>query len=163
MERLDKGLLDFGVLIEPSDIKKLDCLPIPYIDNMGLLMRKDAPLARQDFISPKDLIGIPIIAPASIVNYNSFLKWIGSDFEKLNIVATCNLIYNPSLLIEEGNNYAITLDHLINTSGDSKLCFRPFSPSVNLSSVIVWKKYQVFSKASKKFLDELKNEINKKN
>ena len=73
----------------------------------------------------------------------------------MNIVATYNLIYNAALMVDEGFGYALTLDKLINTSGESNLCFRPFSPRLEAHLVLVWKKYQPFSKASQKFLDQL--------
>jgi len=44
-ERLDKGLLDFGILIDPADMKKYDHLKLPATDIWGLLMPKDSPLA----------------------------------------------------------------------------------------------------------------------
>lgn len=122
-------------------------------------MRKDSPLAEKESINAKDLLGIPIIAPYSIMNYNNFLKWMGNDFEKLNIVAFFNLIFNASLLVEEGANYAICVNDLVNTTGNSNLCFKPLTPKIALSSVLVWKKYQIFSKPSQKFLDELKKII----
>ena len=53
-ERLDKGLLDFGVLIEPANVKKYDFLRLPGVDIWGLLMRKDSPLAVKKTIAPED-------------------------------------------------------------------------------------------------------------
>ena len=34
-ERLDKGLLDFGILIEPADMKKYDYIRLPATDTWG--------------------------------------------------------------------------------------------------------------------------------
>ena len=48
MEKLDKGLLDFGIVIEPVDISKYDSLKLPYHDLWGVLMRRDAPLAKKN-------------------------------------------------------------------------------------------------------------------
>ncbi|MGG7213557.1 hypothetical protein ACQPUY_08050 [Clostridium nigeriense] len=81
--------------------------------------------------------------------------------QNLNIVATYNLIYNASLLVKEGFGYAIALDKLIYTGEDSELCFRPFSPIMKGNLSIVWKKYQVFSKASKKFIEALTESVSK--
>lgn len=47
-DRLDKGLLDFGVLIQPADIAKYDSLHLPGKDVWGVIMRKDSPLAAKD-------------------------------------------------------------------------------------------------------------------
>ena len=84
--------------------------------------------------------------------------WLKRDMSQLNIIATYNLVFNASLLVDEGLGYALTLDKLINTEG-SKLCFRPFSPKLEFYPYIVWKKYQVFSKAAKIFVEHLKGLI----
>ena len=75
------------------------------------------------------------------------------------IVATYNLIFNAALFVEQGLGSAITLDKLVNVSSNSNLCFKPFNPILKANLVLVWKKYQVFSKASQKFLDELQNNL----
>lgn len=79
--------------------------------------------------------------------------------EKLPIVATYNLIYNASLMVEEGLGYALCLDKLINTTGNSSLLFKPLSPSLKVGLNIVWKKYQFFTKASEKFLHCLQESL----
>lgn len=151
-ERLDKGLLDFGVFVEPADIKKYHYMRLPATDIWGLLMRRDSPLAAKDYITPADLWDIPIITSAQAMMNNVFSGWLGDEFEKLQIVATYNLIYNASMMVDEGFGYALTLDKLINTSGSSNLCFRPLNPVLDVKLDLVWKKYQVFSKAAEQFL-----------
>ena len=160
LEKLDKGLIDFGILIEPSDIKKYGYIKLPTQDVWGLLMKKDTPLAKKKYIHPKDLLNIPILCSRQALINNEFSAWLGDYTDKLNIVATYNLIYNASLFVEEGFGYALTLDKLINLTNDSNLCFKPIVPNLKTNLVMVWKKYQVFSKATQKFLDELQKEIN---
>ncbi len=161
IEKLDKGLIDFGVLIEPSDIKKYGYIKLPTYDTWGLLMRKDSPLAKKDYIVPNELFDIPLLCSRQALANNEFSAWIGDNTEKLNVVATYNLIYNASLYVEEGFGYALTLDKLINLTHDSDLCFKPIIPNLKANLVMVWKKYQVFSKAAQIFLDELQKEINR--
>lgn len=158
-ERLDNGLLDFGILIEPSDIKKYDFLRLPATDRWGLLMRKDSELASKATITPKDLWDIPLLCSAQSMVKDVLSGWIGKSMEDLNIVATYNLIYNASIMVEEGLGYALCLDKLVNTTGNSNLCFRPLSPVLEAHLDIVWKKYQVFSKAAKTFLDYIQTSI----
>ena len=159
-ERLDKGLLDFGVLIEPADIKKYDYLKLPAKDTWGILMKKDSPLAAYDSIKPENLWNIPLLCSKQSLVRNEISGWLGADFEKLNIVATYNLIYNASLMVDEGVGYALCLDKLVNTTGDSRLCFKPLEPKLQANLDIVWKKYQVFSKATKMFLERVQAEVN---
>ena len=163
IEKLDKGLIDFGVLIEPTDIKKYGYIKLPVYDTWGILMKKDSDLAKKDYIEPNDLLNIPLLCSRQALANNEFSIWFGDNTEKLNVVATYNLIYNASLYVEEGFGYALTLDKLINLTDDSDLCFKPIIPNLKANLVMVWKKYQVFSKATQKFLEELQNEINREN
>lgn len=159
MEYLDKGLLDFGVLFEPIDLTKYDHLRLPLNDTWGLLMRKDHPLASFPSIYPEQLDQVPLLCSNQMLKENGLSGWLGYDCKKLNIVATFNLINTPALLVEEGVGCAFSFEHLINLSGDCTLCFRPLSPKLTANAYVVWKKYQVFSKASKKFLETLQRSL----
>ena len=155
-ERLDKGLLDFGVLIEPANMKKYDYIRLPATDTWGLLMPRDCPLAARPVIRPQDLWDLPLITSRQSMLSNDFSGWLGKEFEKLRIVATYNLVYNASLLVAAGMGYALCLDKLVNTSEESPLCFRPLEPRMEVHLDIVWKKYQVFSGAAERFLKEVR-------
>lgn len=158
-ERLDKGLLDFGILIEPTDIKKYDFLRLPHDDTWGVLMRKDSPLASKQNITAKDLYDLPLLCSNQNMVFDNISGWLGKNLNDLNIVATYNLIYNASLMVDEGLGYALCLDLLINTTGNSNLCFRPLSPSMKVHLDIVWKKYQIFSSAAELFLKRVMDSI----
>ncbi|MCD7728903.1 MAG: LysR family transcriptional regulator [Clostridia bacterium] len=153
-EKLDKGLIDFAVLVEPADLSKYNYLRLPQKDTWGVLMRKDSPLAAKDYITPKDLQGLPLIRSKHAINQNELSDWFKQDGE-YNIVATYNLLYNASLLVKEGIGYAVGLDGIINTTGDSMLTFRPLMPRLESTLAVAWKKNQVFSKAAEKFLEVL--------
>lgn len=154
-ERLDKGLLDFGILLEPADMTKYDFTKLPGTDVWGVLMRKDSPLARQACVKPRDLFGLPVIVSNQVMVKNEISGFLSGKYEKLNIVATYNLLFNAALMVEEGVGYALCLDKIINTSADSALCFRPLEPKMEVGLNIVWKKYQVFSKPARIFLERL--------
>ena len=85
---------------------------------------------------------------------SGFLDWFGENFDNLNITATYNLVYNAAIMVEEGIGYAVTLDKLVNTTGQTNVCFRPLSPKLESGLDIVWKKHQVFSPAAEIFLTE---------
>lgn len=154
-ERLDKGLLDFGILVGSANTEKYDYITLPATDVWGLLMRKDSPLAEKNAVRSEDLKGLRILGSRQAVMRNELSGWYGGDFERLNIAATYNLIYNAALMVDEGFGYALCLDKLINTTGDSNLCFRPLEPRLEARLILVWKKYQVFSRAVQKFLERL--------
>lgn len=159
-ERLDKGLLDFGILIQPANISKYDYLNIPAKDTWGVVMRKDSPLSEKETIRREDLLGVPLICSRQVMlrerSHNEFIDWFGDDFDKLNVVTTFNLFYNAAIMVDSGIGYAISLDKLANTSEESNLCFRPLEPKLESGLNIVWKKYQVFSSAADLFLDRLR-------
>lgn len=154
-ERLDQGLLDFGILIEPADIKKYDFIRLPAKDRWGLLMRRDDPLAEKESICPKDLYHLPLIASRQSMAHNELSGWLGREYESLEIAATYNLLFNASLMVEEKVGYALCLDGIIPEYENSLLVFRPLEPKIEAGLNIVWKKYQVFTKASEVFLDKL--------
>lgn len=158
-ERLDHGLIDFGVLAEPSNISKYDSISLPVADTWGLLMPKNHPLAEKDSIEASDLWGIPLIHSSQRLTSNAFSKWLKDDYEKLNLVASYTLLYNASLLVKDNIGCALCLDKIISTSEDSELCFRPLKPRLEARWHIVWKKYQVFSKATEIFLKRLQEKF----
>lgn len=159
MDRIDKGLLEFDVVIEPADIRKYEAMRLPYTDHYGLIMKKDDPLASMDTIPISMLKDIPILVAKRIIDNNYFSEIFGISPEQLDIRATFNLIYNAALLVEQGMGYALTIDKLINVTGDNNLCFVPLEPETTLNLSIIWKRYQLFSGASKEFLDRLKERL----
>lgn len=154
-EKLNKGLIDFGIFIEPSDLSKYEYMRLPLVDTWGVLMKKDSPLASKEYVTPEDLWDLPIIRSRHSQGKSNISDW----FNRLNVVATYNLLYNASLLVEQGVGYAVGLDNIINTSGNSNLCFKPFYPKLISHLDIAWKKNQVFSKPAEIFLKTLQQYI----
>lgn len=156
-ERLDKGLLDFGFILGSPDYKKYNVLKLPGKDIWGVFMRKDDPLAKKEAISPEDLWDKPLLMSQEQADGGTLIEWIKKSASSLNITATYNLLFNASLFVEEGLGYAISLDKIINTSGNSKLVFRPLTPPMENEMYLIWKNYQVFSKPAEKFLQTFKD------
>ncbi|KQY94358.1 LysR family transcriptional regulator [Paenibacillus sp. Root52] len=160
-ERLDKGLIDFGILIQPADLSKYNYVNIPAKDVWGVVMRKDSPLAEKSSIQVEDLLDLPLICSRQAMKQtfttNEFRNWFGEHFDKLIVVTTFNLAYNAAIMVEEGVGYAITLHKIVNTSSDSNLCFRPLTPKLESGLNIVWKKHQLFSAAAEQFLEEIQS------
>ena len=154
-ERLDKGLLDFGVFIAPCDLSKYEYLRLPAVDVWGLLARKDHPLAKQGFFTKKDLDDLPLLVSRQELVEQTFAKWYGGQ-PKFDVIGSYNLLFNAALLVEEGFGCALCLDKLANTSKESKLCFLPAEPKVEAQIDFAWKKYQVLSKAAETFLAKMR-------
>ncbi|MCD8367661.1 MAG: LysR family transcriptional regulator [Clostridiales bacterium] len=155
MEDLDKGLLDFGILFGEIDTSKYECLKVPYTERYGVLMRRDDPLAKKNVITPEDLAGKPLIVSRQRHGEGDLPR----DMDGQQIVATYNLLFNGSIMVEEGMGYAICFDNIINVSGKSPLCFRPLEGQPEIEMHVVWKKYQLFTKAGQKFLDKLREMV----
>lgn len=166
-EKLDRGLLDFGILIQPIDLSKYDNITLPDKDVWGVILRKDNPLAQKTVIKLEDLKNVPIIASRQMSPKYSkdsgFLDWFKDEFDRLNIAATYNLVYNATIMVKAGIGCAVTLDKLADTSKESEVCFRPLSPKLESGLDLVWKKHQVFSPAAKLFLTRLQDKFDKIN
>lgn len=159
VEQLDKGLIDFALLVGGVNTQRYEHIRLPDRDAWGVLMRKDHPLAQKSAIRPEDLYHEPLLLSRQVKDGSPVLTWMGRTLTQLNVVSTHNLIYNASLMVEEGLGVAVTLDGLINTTGDSPLCYRPLSPRLEVELFLAWKRYQTFSPAAAKFLELLQKEI----
>lgn len=155
IERLDKGLLDMGFLLEPEITPRYDSRKLPLREAWGILMRKDSPLAVKKEISFEELADLPLIMPNQTSNSGRFAASFAEALAKPYVVSTYNLIYNAGLMVEAGIGYALCIDELINTAGIHPLTFRPLSPQLYSNVYLFTKKYQVFSKATKLFLSRL--------
>ncbi len=155
-ERLDKGLLDFALLIGAAKLEQYNYITLPLQDRWGLLLPATHSLAEHEAIHAQDLEGVPLLVSQQAERYNELAGWFGKTAQKLDIVATYNLIYNAAQLVEEKIGCALTLEKLVNTSGSSSLCFRPLEPAVYSPLYLIWKKHPIFSKAAEQFLKDIR-------
>ena len=114
-EQLDKGLIDFGIIFATPDTKKYEVLKLPSKDIWGVLMRKDSPLAEKESVSPEDLWDQPLLISQQETEGGRMSRWMKRRLSELNIIMTYNLLFNASLLVEEGLGYAVCFDRIINT------------------------------------------------
>lgn len=158
-EKLEKGLLDFCIFIQPYTPDKYDCINLGEKDIWGILLRQDDPLAKKKSVKVEDIIDLPLLISRQAIkktfSTNPVLNWFGADFDKLNIAGTYNLIYNAAIMTENKIGYTLGLDRLIADTVNSPLTFRPLNPKLEVGISIAWKKNQAFSKPAKLFLDEL--------
>ena len=152
-EQLDRGLLDFGLLLEPVDIAKYDYIRMREKERWGLLMRQDNPLARKAFITRRDLRKVPLITSNRLAIQQEVSQWLGNVLEELDIIATYNIITNVSSLVDSGLACALTLEGAVSLFEGGRLTFRPLSPALEMNSVLVWKKFNPFFNTAGKFLE----------
>ena len=153
MDELDNGLIDFALIFTEFDREKYRSIQLPAADCFGVLMRRDAPLASKAEIRMEDLAEVSLmISRAS----QSYWKSV-AETRNLNIIGTYNLLFNASLLVESGACCALGFEKLINTTGDSPLCFRPLAGQKETAGALIWQKYQTFSPAVQLFIDQIRS------
>lgn len=159
LERLDKGLIDIGILLDPEITPRYDYQKLPLMETWGVLMPKDTPLTKKKKLTLEDLSGIPMIVPSQTSNNKRFGQLFSEHQISLDIVSTYNLIFNASLMVQAGIGYALCIGGLIPPSTEHNLIFRPLNPEIISNVYIFTKKYQVFSKATKLFISRLEQEL----
>ena len=154
-ERIEKGILDIGLLMEPVDVGKYEFIRMPKKEKWGILVRKDSGLAAKESVNPKDLTGVPLIMVKRELVKNELASWFGDYYEGLQIAAVYNLILNAASMVECGVGVALCFD--LGAAFYEDLCFIPLTPALETGSVLVWKKNQTLGAAISQFMDYLKN------
>ena len=158
-ERLDKSLVDIGIFIGSLPQEKYAYKTLPKGDRWGILAPQDSPLAEKEHVSPADLAGVPLFVSQQAMQGSELSGWFGPDFKKLNVAGTYNLIFNASLMAEEGLGCVLGLENIVAAEGNgSRLRFVPLEPPLVASVSIAWRKSGVSSRAARLFLDEILRE-----
>lgn len=154
MDELEGGLIDLALVFTEPDRSQYQTLVLPVEDRFGVLMPRSCELASKVEVSYADLEGLSVIVSRAAMPLFSGMD----DMRELNVVATYNLVYNASLMVEDGLGYAICFDRLVNTTGESPLCMRPLVPEVLATGTLMWKRYQPLSPAVRMFVDEVRRQ-----
>lgn len=157
-ERLDRGLFDFAVIVEPPDLSKYNYIEVPESNTWGLVMRKDSPLAQKERIYVEDLMGLQLICSEQSMR-EDLPRWCGEKVDMLRHSGSTNLFYNGTVFVKEGLGYLLTFDKLADTGTDSGLCFRPLEPLLETKMYVIWKKYQMFTPIAELLLEMLKSDL----
>lgn len=157
LDRLDRGLLDFGVVVEVPDSDRYQYLELPGVDTWGVLMPASHPLAGKEAIRPEDLYDQELICSEQSIEVD-MPRWCGKRADRLNFTGTTNLAYNGSVFVREGLGLMLSFEHLIPAAEGSGLVFRPLEPRLENHLYLIWKKYQVFSPIAQRLLDAILKE-----
>lgn len=150
-ERIEKGLIDIGLVIEPVEISKYNYIRLPRKEKWGVLVRKDSPLAQKAYISPEDLINVPLIMAKRKSVRNELENWFGEYYKQLNIIATSNVSYsNRSIMV--ACNMGVALVHEFECMNNN-VCVIPLYPDIFNRSLLVWKKDQINSNLTDEFIN----------
>lgn len=159
-ERLERGLLDFGLLLEPANLEKYEWLRMPKVDCAGVAIAANGPWGKLEAATPADLAQMPLLLSSRTSNKAIDLAGWSSgalDASDLNVVGHFDLIGNASHLVRSGAARAMGIDHLLQVDASSGLRFVPLDPPLEIASFLVWKKYRLRSRACEEFLRRLQS------
>lgn len=156
VEKLEKGILDFAAIVEKPDFNKYNVVSFPEADKWVAVVSSSHRLASKSFITPKDLIGIPLFCSAQSWE-KDIPGWAGKFFTELKLEGSFRLSYNGSLFAKKGLGCLLTFDNLVDTSEGSGLKAIPLSPALLTPMYLIWKKQQVFSPIAERFIYEFQN------
>ncbi len=152
MDRMDRGLTDVGLLLEPVSMEKYEYIRMNSRERWVVAMHPDSPLAVLERITPEDLKGLPLILPRRLDVQSEIANWFGDDFEKLNVFFTSNLIANSSVMVHSRLAYSIVIQGSITFWDREKITYRPLEPELTADSVLAWKRKQPFGPAASRFI-----------
>lgn len=155
-EQMDKGLVDIGLLLEPIDIEKYDFIRLDMKEHWIVLMRSDCPLAEKEYVTAKELSGLPLIMPRRLKIQSELASWFGDHYNDLNVLFTSNLSTNAAVMVSRGLAYSIVIEGMMSFWDKSKITYRPLYPFLTATSVLAWKRGQPFSPAVTKFIEHIK-------
>ncbi len=158
-ERIENGLTDIGVLLEPVNIEKYDFIRLKNSERWVVLMPPDDPLTAKSAVSPADLAGKPLLTTSRQSVRNEVINWFGDYYKSIKIIGGGNLPANKALMVKEGLGYALIIGSSITLWDKKHIAWRPLNPDMTTSSVIAWKKHQPFSPAAEKFIAHLKENL----
>ena len=158
-ERMDRGVTDVGLLLEPISKEKYNYVYMNRQEQWVVVMPPDSPLAALEAVSPKDLRGLPLILPHRLNVQSELARWFGDEFEKMNILFTSNLPSNSSVMVHSGLAYAIVIKGSVAFWNPEKITYRPLSPELEAPSVLAWRRKQPFGLAAEKFIEYVKENL----
>ncbi|KFI60753.1 LysR family transcriptional regulator [Bifidobacterium cuniculi] len=160
-ERLDNGLADFAVLVQPVDMGHYDHLPLPGGEAMGVVMRADDPLTARGSITPDVLQELPLMVPRGSLDRRDISGWSmqGTNAKPYDVIGTMNLSYNASRFVRAGFGYELCLEGTVDTSPDSGLAFLPLEPELHVRLSIAWRRGRTLSAPAEAFLGELRKVV----
>lgn len=157
-ERLDKGLLDIALLIEPVLADNYHKLVLPDKEIWGLLVSTEYFLTNQQHVSAKEILGVPLIWSGRKEIQNMLCSWGGFVEEDLNVVGKYNLIFNVISLVENKVGAAFAIRGAIdNRKNNTK--FLPLTPKLETNCVLIWKKETILSDTVLTFIQKMGNAL----
>lgn len=161
IERVDKGLLDFGLIIGREPERRFESLELPAHERWGYLVRSDDPLACKETIADADIVDRRLIVSNQAADplYDDSDEFEVMRGQKGSLIATYTLLYNASLLVEQGVGIAYCLDGIVTTGPGTSFVFVPAANQPEVHTHLIWKRFAPLSRACELFLREMRTVI----
>ena len=154
--RMDNGLTDVGLLLEPVGMERYEFIRMPVRERWVAMMPSGVPLARRKYVTARDLDDIPVIMPSRQKVHDEVASWFGDDYEKLRLIGTSNLSTNAALMVQAGMGYALAVEGSMPFLEQSNIRMIPLYPELTATSVLAWKRGKPISTAVSRFLEYIK-------
>lgn len=138
-DRLEKGLLDLAVLLDPITLKDVNVLKLPREEKWGFLVSNEMFIANKEKLTPQDIIGFPLLCSSRIEVQKLLTSWSDKPLAQLNIVGNFNLIFNIFSLVENKVGAALTIEGAVSKRQLENSTFIPMEPEVKTNCLLVWK------------------------
>lgn len=158
-QRMDEGLSDIGLLLEPSDIEQYEYIRMPVTEKWAAIVPSCVPLAKRNSVTAEELAKVRVIMPSRKKVHAEVANWFGKHYEHLNIAAVSNLSTNSALLVEAGLGYALTTEGALPFLKESRIRMIPLSPELTATSVLAWKRRLPFSSTTEHFLEFFRKKV----
>lgn len=149
---MDRGLTDIGLLLEPVDLEKYDFIRLAGLERCVVTMHPDAPLAKKEYITPEDLVGVPLIMPRRASIQSEIANWFGEYYDKIQVLFTSNLPSSSAVMSNQQLAYSINTCGSVDFWDQTKLTYRPLKPELTATCALAWKRQQPFGIATEKFI-----------
>lgn len=162
-QRMDNGITDIGLLLEPADTENYEYIRMPVKERWVVILPSQVPLARKEYVTAKDLEKIPVIMPSRQKIHAEVANWFGDSYDKMHVIGISNLSTNSAQMVRAGMGYALTIEGSLPFRDESEICIRPMYPELYATSVLAWKRDQPFSGAVNAFIQYAKCFLSMKN
>lgn len=153
---MENNELDFMISIGNINYQEYHYTKLPYVDVLGVLMRKDDILSGFSQITFDQLINESLLIPNEVQLINALSNFI--DFQASNIFGHFSSFQIASLMVKKEFGYAIINKGSV-MSEDKDLCFRVLEPHIYIESKLIWRKTKNLDKKLDYFITQLNKHI----
>ncbi len=152
-QRIDSGLLDIGLFLEPVDKEKFEYLKMGEGEHWVACMAPDNPLSRQQFVTASDLGNRALLLPSRLGVQSELAHWFGSEFENIDARFVSSVGVNGQLLVKKGFAVSVTTEGHAKYLDGRYFVYRPLRPAITSGVVLAWKRDVARGAAARAFID----------